>query len=643
MKTANKLRLLGMLACCLIGQSIFAQSPIVKDIDVQADQTQLIMNETAASTYLVQISGPNAYHTQFEVANTSDIRLSPQKADGTAFSNGSYKVSITPTFQLSAEHQQNMMEMRQKGDTEAINQYLIDHQLPTSLDVYTINFGVQDGKFVAPGRHEGDMPPPTMFGKNTDFRSSDAIYASVNYFETDIYAQTIDNSLLEEDMQIFATDVIVQGSLCVGIDCNSSESFGFDTQRFKENNLRVHFDDTSASASFPSNDWRIAINDSDNGGSNYFAVQDASGGTTPFRVEAGAGNNALHVDASGGNIGMGTASPVVELHVTDGDSPTMRLEQNGANGFTPQTWDIAGNETNFFVRDVTNGSKLPFKIRPGAPDNSLYVDAEGDIGLGTANPGTNALQVENGDVYVKAGNVGINVPASGTYALEVSGKSFFDGGSMTVEDNLVVRGNARYFLTSQATFRDDAGVIAMKIDAVNKRVGIGTDAPNHMLELTVDDAVKPGGGTWSAPSDRRLKTNIRDYNDGLAKVMAIRPVRYNYNGKLNMPTDKEFIGLIAQEVQEVAPYAVTSLNSGGEEGKEYLSVDGTPLTYMLINAVQDQQAIINKQEDRIEQLEAELSEVAQLRQEVAALAKVLQAQATEQSANTQNKAVTEER
>jgi len=189
-----------------------------------------------------------------------------------------------------------------------------------------------------------------------------------------------------EDDQQFLDDVIVVGSICVGQDCNNGESFGFDTGRYKENNLRLHFDDTSSSASFPSNDWRITINDSSNGGASYFAVEDATAGNVPFRVEAGAGANALHVDASGGNVGMGTATPVVELHVADGDSPTLRLEQNGASGFTPQTWDIAGNETNFFVRDVTNGSSLPFRIRPGAPQNSIYIDADGDVGMGTQTP-----------------------------------------------------------------------------------------------------------------------------------------------------------------------------------------------------------------------------------------------------------------
>ncbi|MEP3655296.1 MAG: hypothetical protein ABJO36_10410 [Litorimonas sp.] len=187
-------------------------------------------------------------------------------------------------------------------------------------------------------------------------------------------------------------DVIITFSLCVGNDCVNGESFGFDTIRLKENNVRIGFDDTSASASFPSNDWEIEINSSDNGGLSYFAIDDVTGAKTPFRIEAGAPTNALWVDDQG-NIGIGEATPVVEVHIQDGDSPTVRLEQDGSSGFTSQTWDIAGNETNFFVRDVTNGSLLPFKIRPSARTNALYIDSDGQVALGNASPQA-ALHIE---------------------------------------------------------------------------------------------------------------------------------------------------------------------------------------------------------------------------------------------------------
>ncbi|MCY4044377.1 MAG: hypothetical protein OXE99_04795 [Cellvibrionales bacterium] len=195
--------------------------------------------------------------------------------------------------------------------------------------------------------------------------------------------------------QVFLDDVIVDGSQCVGMDCANGESFGFDTLRLKENNLRIKFVDTSSSASFPGNDWEITVNDSANGGENYFAITDVDGAKTPFKVQAGATNNQLVLE-SGGYVGINQANPVVHMHVTDGNSPTLRLEQDGSDGFSTQTWDIAGNEANFFVRDVTNGSQLPFKIKPGAPNNSLFVAADGDIGLNTDSPSA-PLHVKDDD------------------------------------------------------------------------------------------------------------------------------------------------------------------------------------------------------------------------------------------------------
>ena len=66
--------------------------------------------------------------------------------------------------------------------------------------------------------------------------------------------------------QVINDDLIVTFSECIGNDCVNGESFGFDTLRLKENNLRIKFQDTSNSASFPTNDWQLTANDSSNGG-----------------------------------------------------------------------------------------------------------------------------------------------------------------------------------------------------------------------------------------------------------------------------------------------------------------------------------------------------------------------------------------
>ncbi len=184
--------------------------------------------------------------------------------------------------------------------------------------------------------------------------------------------------------QVIADDLIVQGSACVGLDCVANESFGFDTIRLKENNTRIKFEDTSA-AGFPSNDWQLTANDSASGGSNKFSIDDVTGGKTPFTVTAGAATNSIFVDATG-RVGLRTATPVLDLHINTSNTPALRLEQNNSGGFTAQTWDIAGNEANFFVRDVTSGSRLPLRIRPGAPTSSVDISADGFVGIGTSSP-----------------------------------------------------------------------------------------------------------------------------------------------------------------------------------------------------------------------------------------------------------------
>jgi hypothetical protein len=205
---------------------------------------------------------------------------------------------------------------------------------------------------------------------------------------------------------VILDDLIVDGSLCVGQDCVNGESFGFDTIRLKENNLRIRFVDTSNSASFPTRDWQIIANESANGGISKFSIEDIDAGNTPFTIEGGSRANALYVDASG-RVGLGKNNPAEDLHIWYGDTPTIRLEQSGG-GWTPQTWDVAGNEANFFVRDVTNGSKLPFRIHPGAQTSSIEIQgnsdiefvtkkvifkADGKVGIGTVAP-TQPLELE---------------------------------------------------------------------------------------------------------------------------------------------------------------------------------------------------------------------------------------------------------
>lgn len=87
-----------------------------------------------------------------------------------------------------------------------------------------------------------------------------------------------------------------------------------------------------------------------------------------------------------GNVGVGTTTPTALFHIKKGDTPIIKLEQDNSSGWTAQTWDIAGNEANFFVRDVTGGALLPFRIQPGTPTSTLSLKTPGYVGINTWTP-----------------------------------------------------------------------------------------------------------------------------------------------------------------------------------------------------------------------------------------------------------------
>lgn len=125
---------------------------------------------------------------------------------------------------------------------------------------------------------------------------------------------------------VVSGDQIVDGSQCIGQDCVNNEAFSFTTLKLKENNLRIEFRDTSNSASFPSTDWQITINDSTNGGENYFAVENLDAGKTPLKIDndgaVSLGNNNQFELASTGDLTItGTLS----------DSSDVNLKENFTN------------------------------------------------------------------------------------------------------------------------------------------------------------------------------------------------------------------------------------------------------------------------------------------------------------------------
>ena len=101
-------------------------------------------------------------------------------------------------------------------------------------------------------------------------------------------------------------------------------------------------------------------------------------------------------------------------------------------------------------------------------------------------------------------------------------------------------------------------------------------------------------GSWS---DRRLKENIVDLPPQLDKIMALRPVEFDY---LQSIGGGHQIGFIAQELQTIYEDSV------GDDGSEekHLSITGWSKTEArLVKAIQEQQALITQLTARITALE----------------------------------------
>lgn len=149
---------------------------------------------------------------------------------------------------------------------------------------------------------------------------------------------------------------------------------------------------------------------------------------------------------------------------------------------------------------------------------------------------------------------------------------------------------------------------------------------------------KPGGGPWADSSDNRIKTELGTYDVGLAEIAALRPVRYRfrgndtdappspvmggeieppYGGTLAAPyansthrfvaeSGKEFVGLMAQEVEAIIPDMVTKRAAyiDGEPVTDLRDLDPGPLVFALINAVKELKAQNEALLARVEELEA---------------------------------------
>lgn len=343
-------------------------------------------------------------------------------------------------------------------------------------------------------------------------------------------------------------------------------------------------------------------------------------------------------------VGIGLSNPTNTLHVLgkfryqDGSEQNNYILTSDANGVA--TWTNpatlgGGADDDWYTVGTTTA--------PTNINDDKYT--MGLIGIGTTTPVTR-LHVDDGMARI-SGSIDHS---------DLSTTSFFTNGPNTglqLEDDtdfggLLLDKNSDDNLDFTLYFGDNpSGTNAMKfcfanwngsshvfselmrLD-VNGYLGIGTASASYRLDLpnTAGAGGQGRANAWNIYSDARLKTNVQNIGYGLNTIMELAPKSYFQhnatiaNGTINISQDQgaNSIGFIAQELYQMVPEAVQKPT---DESKDLWSVDYTKLVPVLVQAIKDQQVIIEDQQQKFDELSKKVDQLQQM----------LNAQATSMATN----------
>jgi hypothetical protein len=112
-------------------------------------------------------------------------------------------------------------------------------------------------------------------------------------------------------------------------------------------------------------------------------------------------------------------------------------------------------------------------------------------------------------------------------------------------------------------------------------------------------------------SDRRLKTNVTAIPNALNKVMALNGILYTPNElaeSFGFKSGENIVGLFADELEAVLPEAVkaapfdTDENGVSKSGENYKTIQYEKVVPLLVEAIKEQQATIERQQAQIDLL-----------------------------------------
>jgi hypothetical protein len=337
----------------------------------------------------------------------------------------------------------------------------------------------------------------------------------------------------------------------------------------------------------------------------------------------------LYWDNTNKRLGVGIASPLAKLHVNGNTQMNDNLtighgsgaeyniqigQQRTGNGFAYV--DLIGDATytdyGFRMIRQNGGANTSSEILHRGTGNfniqtleaaslsffttsaaRMSILAGGNVGVGTTNPAEKFVVSDSG--------------AAGFEYIPSSGRWYRFNRSTLAYGGL-------YAEASEHTWSIGA-TEKMRLSA-SGFLGVNNNNPGYVLDVTGDSRILSGSlGVGVAPnatdgridasndivafssSDSRLKTNVSSILSALNKVLSLNGVEFDWDEKLSHLHGYEGhdVGIIAQEVQSVLPEAVRVSGHG------YLSVRYEKLVPLLIEAIKEQQILIDAIMSKLEE------------------------------------------
>ncbi len=317
-----------------------------------------------------------------------------------------------------------------------------------------------------------------------------------------------------------------------------------------------------------------------------------------------------------GNVGIGTTTPSATLDLKG------RIQISGNDSIAPPyglsygMWGYNGVGLGIYsiASGATQGIGFWTKNGVSAPSEVLRIANTGRVGIGVTDP-IGQLHVFGGPSMI-SGYTRSLVLHKDHPTMQFKGISDSNHSGFIGYDAQAVNESMRFWVGADSDDPSSGTSVQAMTIRYNGNIGMGCTVPQYKLHVVGDlgvvgtiyaSAASVSSGVVAC-SDIRYKKDIKPLPDALTNVIKLQGV--NYNWKVSEFPDKHFvdtkqIGFIAQDLEKLYPEMVFT------DDKGYKSVDYSRLTPVLVEAIKEQQKIIEslKESNQNSELKIENSDL----------------------------------